>query len=111
MLILGERMIEQVLINLVKNAVEAMRTEKSRSIILSGKRNNSHLIIAVRDSGTGIPEEQLESIFIPFYSTSSSGSGIGLSFSQHVMRLHSGHINVLSNPGKGSEFQLVFKTT
>jgi signal transduction histidine kinase len=65
-------------------------------------------VIAVEDSGTGIPKEQLESIFIPFFSTKESGTGIGLSFSQHVMRLHQGHIRVSSVAEKGSVFQLIF---
>jgi two-component system nitrogen regulation sensor histidine kinase NtrY len=67
-------------------------------------------IVAVKDNGAGIPEDQLEHIFIPFYSSRKQGTGVGLSFSQHVMRLHQGRIHVRSLPGKGSEFQLVFQT-
>jgi len=106
---LDERMIEQVLINLVKNAVDAVRNSAKKSIILSGSKVSEDLVISVADNGSGIPEDQIDNIFIPFYSTRSEGSGIGLSFSQHVMRLHGGYITVLSSPGTGSEFRLVFQ--
>lgn len=106
---LDERMIEQVLINLVKNAIDAVRNSEKRAIVLSGSKESENQIISVTDSGSGIPEDQIESIFIPFYSTREKGSGIGLSFSQHVMRLHGGYITVLSSPGTGSEFRLIFR--
>jgi len=103
------RMIEQVLINLVKNAMEAVKPQSTRSVTLSASKKNRGVVIAVEDTGTGIPEEQLESIFIPFFSTKGeSGTGIGLSFAQHVMRLHEGHIRVHSTPGEGSVFHLMF---
>jgi nitrogen fixation/metabolism regulation signal transduction histidine kinase len=105
---LDARMIEQVLINLVKNAMEAISTQENREIILSATRNKKELGISVEDTGTGIPEDQMESIFMPFFSTKEKGTGIGLSFSQHIMRLHKGYIRVRSKPGKGSVFQLVF---
>jgi nitrogen fixation/metabolism regulation signal transduction histidine kinase len=105
---LDARMIEQVLINLVKNAMEAVRDQTRREIILSAFHNKNDLIISVEDTGTGIPAEQLDSIFMPFFSTKESGTGIGLSFSQHIMRLHGGYIRVSSIQGKGSIFQLIF---
>jgi nitrogen fixation/metabolism regulation signal transduction histidine kinase len=107
-LLMDERMLEQVLINLVKNALEAVVSRAIRHITLSASANFKSTVIAVEDSGTGIPKEQLESIFIPFFSTKESGTGIGLSFSQHVMRLHQGHIRVSSVAEKGSVFQLIF---
>ena len=102
------RMIEQVLINLLKNALEAVRDQNKRIITFSGTRNKKEAIISVEDTGTGIPAEQMDSIFMPFFSTKESGTGIGLSFSQHIMRLHGGYIRVSSTQGKGSIFQLVF---
>jgi len=105
---LDARMIEQVLINLVKNAMEAVSTRKTREITLSATGRKKEVIISVEDTGTGIPAEQLDSIFMPFFSTKETGTGIGLSFSQHIMRLHGGYIRVHSNQGKGSVFQLVF---
>ncbi len=107
-LLMDERMIEQVLINLVKNAMEAVKERTSKTISLSASKSDHATVISVSDSGAGIPEEQLESIFIPFFSTKESGTGIGLSFSQHIMQLHGGHIRVHSTPGEGSVFHLRF---
>ena len=106
--LMDSRMIEQVLINLVKNAMEAVRDQAKREIKLSARGNIKEVSISVEDSGTGIPAEQLDSIFMPFFSTKETGTGIGLSFSQHIMRLHGGYIRVRSIPGTGSVFQLVF---
>ena len=107
---IDEQMIEQVLINLVKNAMEAVKTQSARSIKLSALTSKKGVAISVEDTGTGIPEDQLESIFMPFFSTKEKGTGIGLSFSQHVMRLHNGQIRVNSDPGTGSVFHLHFST-
>ena len=95
---LDARMIEQVLINLVKNAMEAVNTQSTRLITLSVTRTGRRVEISVEDTGTGIPGDQMESIFMPFFSTKESGTGVGLSFSQHVMRLHQGFIRVSSTP-------------
>jgi len=105
---LDARMIEQVLINLVKNAMEAVKAQNTRDITLSAIPDKKEVTISVEDTGTGIPAEQMESIFMPFFSTKETGTGIGLSFSQHIMRLHGGYIRVSSTQGKGSVFQLVF---
>ncbi len=107
---MDERMIEQVLINLVKNAVEALDGSVNPAVTLSARSIGNDFILAVADNGPGIPDDQLEHIFIPFYSTREKGSGIGLSFAQHIMRLHQGRIHVHSLPGKGSKFQLVFRS-
>jgi two-component system nitrogen regulation sensor histidine kinase NtrY len=101
-------MIEQVLINLVKNAMEAVKKRVTRDITISTRSGQKEIIISVEDSGRGIPRDQMDSIFIPFFSTRKSGTGIGLSFSQHVMRLHGGQIRVSSLPDRGSVFQLHF---
>jgi two-component system, NtrC family, nitrogen regulation sensor histidine kinase NtrY len=101
-------MVEQVLINLVKNAMEAVENKSKRVITISTLVGPKEIIISVEDSGKGIPLDQMESIFIPFFSTRESGTGIGLSFSQHVMRLHGGQIRVSSTPERGSVFQLHF---
>lgn len=107
---MDEKMIEQVLINLVNNAMEAVQTLPTRSITLAVSETKKGLDISVRDTGMGIPEEQMESIFMPFFSTKETGTGVGLSFSQHVMRLHNGQIRVNSVPGKGSLFHLHFSS-
>ena len=108
--VLDVRMIEQVLINLVKNAMEAVRHQSTRSISLLAEHTEKGVMISVKDTGTGIPGDLMESIFMPFFSTKEAGTGVGLSFSQHVMRLHQGFIRVRSTPGEGSVFQLVFGT-
>lgn len=105
---MDERMIEQVLINLVKNSMDAVRKKKNRSIQIFTEIRDESPLIGVKDNGEGIPTDQLESIFIPFYSTKEGGTGIGLSFSQHVMRLHRGQLKVNTFPGTGTEFNLVF---
>jgi C4-dicarboxylate-specific signal transduction histidine kinase len=96
------------LINLIKNAMEAVSSQTVRTIALSVTHSGKEDVISVEDTGTGIPGDQMESIFMPFFSTKETGTGVGLSFSQHVMRLHQGFIRVRSSPGKGSVFQLVF---
>jgi two-component system, NtrC family, nitrogen regulation sensor histidine kinase NtrY len=101
-------MVEQVLINLVKNAMEAVKSRNERVISISASEGKKETIISVEDTGSGIPRDQMESIFIPFFSTRESGTGIGLSFSQHVMRLHGGQITATSKPDTGSIFQLRF---
>jgi len=105
---MDERMIEQVLINLVKNAVEALQESPEPKLTLSARLSGKEAILAIKDNGQGIPGDQLDHIFIPFYSTREEGSGVGLSFSQHIMRMHQGRIHVQSRQGKGTEIQLVF---
>ncbi|MEQ6121560.1 ATP-binding protein [Reichenbachiella sp. MALMAid0571] len=106
--------IEQVLINLVKNAIHALGTEdeKKEGKILSinafvNEDGKTH--ISIRDNGSGIEEEALHKIFIPFFTTKKSGSGIGLSLSKQIMRKHNGVISVHSEINKGTEFVLKFK--
>jgi signal transduction histidine kinase len=105
---MDERMIEQVLINLVKNALEALKGSSNPVLTLSVEEHGNETILAVTDNGQGIPEDQLDHIFIPFYSTRETGSGVGLSFSQHIMRMHNGRIHVQSREGEGTEIQLIF---
>lgn len=102
-----EKLIEQVLINLVKNSLEAMKkVENPRVEILSYLDNNQNVVISVKDNGEGIIREALDQIFIPFYTTKPRGSGIGLSLSSQIMRLHNGTLEVDSEPGVGTEFRL-----
>ena len=101
--------IEQVLINLVLNSMYALEKSPDPLIKLSGFIDRSgHGIIQVTDNGPGIPEDIIEKIFIPFYTTRKGGSGIGLSLSQQIMRAHRGNIRVNSLPGEGTTFTLRF---
>jgi signal transduction histidine kinase len=102
-------LIEQVMINLVVNAIEAVKDREAPRIILSGEiQSNSKTLVKVTDNGLGMPPELLDKIFIPFFSTRKTGSGIGLSLCKQIMLLHKGNIQVQSTEGKGSSFILQF---
>ena len=101
-------MIEQVLINLIKNAIQAFDKETNKAIHLLAFLEEETPVIIVRDNGSGIDEEAIEKIFIPFFSTKKTGSGIGLSLSKQIMRKHEGRISVKSKLGEGTEFSLRF---
>jgi len=104
-----KNMIEQVLINLIKNAIQAFDEQTDKKIELSATTSEKgRPIIRVRDNGPGIDPEALEKIFIPFFSTKKTGSGIGLSLSRQIMRVHDGRISVKSKVGEGTEFLLKF---
>ena len=102
-------MIEQVLINLIKNAIQSFDEQQKRKIELSAYCNEkANPVISVKDTGAGIDVEAMEKIFIPFFSTKKTGSGIGLSLSKQIMRQHEGNITVKSQLGEGTEFLLRF---
>jgi two-component system nitrogen regulation sensor histidine kinase NtrY len=102
-------MIEQVLINLLKNAIQAFDEQSDKEINLTAYSNEKgRAVISVKDNGAGIDPDALEKIFIPFFSTKKSGSGIGLSLSKQIMRQHEGNITVKSSLGEGTEFLLRF---
>lgn len=107
-----EHQIEQVLINIVKNAIQALEEDddgdQKQLWIKAGKRPEGGTYIAVRDNGPGIDEEALKKIFIPFFTTKKSGSGIGLSLSKQIIRNHKGTISVKSVINDGTEFTLKF---
>lgn len=101
--------IQQVLINLIKNAMQALNGHPDKKIELSAYHNDKgHTVIIVKDNGPGIDEEALQKIFIPFFTTKKTGSGIGLSLSRQIMRNHHGSISVRSKLNEGSEFTLRF---
>ncbi|MFN8306810.1 MAG: HAMP domain-containing sensor histidine kinase [Ferruginibacter sp.] len=102
-------LIEQVLINLVLNAAEAVKEAASPRIQLSAYITpQNKVVIKVADNGIGIPPDILDKIFIPFFSTRKTGSGIGLSLCKQIMMLHKGTIKVQSVPGEGTAFSLFF---
>ncbi|TAE28121.1 MAG: GHKL domain-containing protein [Cytophagales bacterium] len=100
--------VEMILLNLLKNAVESYGDLAGGAIRLTASTNDTRTILAVADNGPGIEPEAIEQIFIPFYTTKKTGSGIGLSLSRQIMQQHGGQLTVSSEPGKGSEFRLVF---
>lgn len=100
--------IEQVLINLLKNAQEAVRDVEEKAITLSARTDKSQhvILIKVEDNGCGIMPEVLDRIFVPFFTTKSNGSGIGLSICRQIVSLHGGTITASSTPGKHTVFTL-----
>ncbi|MFH0990922.1 MAG: ATP-binding protein [bacterium] len=102
-------LIEQVLINLLLNALQAVELQPSASIQLNASLNDrGRVVIQVIDNGPGIPQENLEKIFVPFFSTKPTGSGIGLSLSRQIMRQHRGAIHAHSELDVRTVFTLNF---
>jgi len=102
-------LLEQIMINLILNAVEAIKGEQEPRIILSAAMTaNKRPVIKVTDNGIGISDELLDKIFIPFFSTRKNGNGIGLSLCKQIMILHQGNIHVQTVPGEGTSFNLMF---
>jgi nitrogen fixation/metabolism regulation signal transduction histidine kinase len=104
-----QNLISQVLINLVKNAIESNENNSEAKImIIAGTDDDLHPEICVIDNGPGIPAENLDEIFVPFFTTRHDGSGVGLSISRQIMRMHGGNLKVRSVPGKETVFCLSF---
>ncbi|HTS44075.1 MAG TPA: ATP-binding protein [Puia sp.] len=102
-------LVEQVLINLIVNAMEAVKDRTHGRIVLSaGLTSTNKIFIKVADNGIGIPASLLDKIFVPFFSTRKAGSGIGLSLCKQIMMLHKGNIQVQSVEGEGTAFLLHF---
>ncbi len=100
--------LQQVLINLIKNALEAVRDQSHALIeIQSYMTDNQKVSISIRDNGYGIEPEALEKIFIPFYTTKKTGSGIGLSLSRQILQQHNGNLVVSSEVGTGTVFSII----
>lgn len=96
--------IQQVLVNLVKNAAQAMTT--GGTLTLSTGENSDGVWVSVADTGGGIPQEQINRIFEPFYTTKKKGTGLGLMIVQRIVRAHNGRIELESNVGKGTTFRI-----
>lgn len=108
-LIADQNLISQVLINLLKNAVESNENNSDAKIILKASINDGYATdICVTDNGPGIGEEVIDKIFIPFFTTRRNGSGIGLSLSKQIMKAHGGTLKVRSVPNKETVFCLSF---
>jgi two-component system, NtrC family, nitrogen regulation sensor histidine kinase NtrY len=101
--------IEQILINLVKNSIEALTDRENGIVSLNAFYGDGSTIIQVGDNGAGIPDAIIEDIFVPFFTTKENGSGIGLGLSKQIMQNHNGTISVNSYPGEGTTFTLRFQ--
>lgn len=101
-------LIEQVMINLLLNAIEAVKSSQDPHITLSADLSDDKTLISISDNGIGIEKDILDKIFIPFFSTRKNGGGIGLTLCKQIMMLHNGSIRVMSKPGEGTSFILRF---
>lgn len=96
-------LLEQVFINVIKNSIEALKDCPNPEIsIIIDKTNMGKISFQIIDNGRGISQEEHDKIFIPFFTTKENGSGIGLSLSQQIVRLHGGNIYLESEPNKGT---------
>jgi signal transduction histidine kinase len=102
-------LVENVIINLIQNALEAMEDiQNPRLSFVAEKSNSNQVQISISDNGKGIKNEDVERIFLPYYSTKPNNSGIGLSLSQQIMMQHNGRLEVKSQTGEGATFTMIF---
>ena len=102
--------IEQVLLNLIRNAIDAMQhveAERRKLELITQRCGDDQVEVIVRDTGPGIPEETIVHLFDAFFSTKEDGMGMGLSISRKIIETHRGHISATSELGKGAEFRVV----
>jgi C4-dicarboxylate-specific signal transduction histidine kinase len=103
--VLGDRIqLEQVLLNLTRNAVEAMAGGDTRSLLIRSSQRGERVRVEVLDSGRGVPDEDRERLFDPFFSTKPEGMGMGLSISRSIIEAHGGTLAVELTPDSGSRF-------
>lgn len=106
-----EELLSQVLINLLKNAIEALDEQDNGEITLAVKQSGNTTLIEITDNGPGIPYDLQEDIFVPFFTTKSQGSGIGLSLSRQIIRMHGGELQVYSQPYAETRFTISLPST
>ncbi len=107
---IDSHLITLALINLIRNALQAISNRENGFISVEVKETKKHIHIIIADNGPGIPQELLSAIFTPFFSTKPKGSGIGLSISQRIMQLHNGLLTVNSLPNIRTTFTLQFQS-
>ena len=100
--------LEQVIINMIINAKDALQNTEEKEITLSAFQDDQNTFITIEDTGSGIPKEVQKRIFIPFFTTKPTGSGIGLSLSKQIVNLLGGSIKVTTQKQIGTKFYLVF---
>jgi len=102
-------MVEQILINLLQNAAQALSHNPSAKVSLSAFLNiRGHVVIEVTDNGSGIEQDNMQQIFVPFFTTKKEGSGVGLALTRQVMLAHNGKVSVRNNEQGGATFSLTF---
>lgn len=100
-------LIEQVLINLIRNAIDAVAEQSSPQIKIQVLNQQSKItVIQIEDNGSGIDEDKIDKVFIPFFTTKKSGSGIGLALSKQIIQMHGGQISIISHVGVGTTVEI-----
>src|ERR1035437_1419607 len=109
-LVADDKLLAQVFINIVKNSIEAFgECEEENFISMSAGRNpDGRVVLTIKDNGPGMDADTLEKIFVPFFTTKESGSGIGLSLSRQIISIHNGNITCDSAPGMGTTVSMIF---
>jgi nitrogen fixation/metabolism regulation signal transduction histidine kinase len=102
-------LLEPVMLNLLRNALQATCDIKQPKIELLGRLNNrGNVVIEVKDNGPGVPAELVNKIFVPYFTTKKNGSGVGLALARQVMTAHEGFIRVAQNEAGGATFSMIF---
>jgi PAS domain S-box-containing protein len=102
--------LQQVLMNLILNGIEAMKDANGELTITSERTADGQLLVSVSDSGVGLPGGKVDRIFEPFFTTKEQGTGIGLSISQRIIESHGGRLWARANTGRGATFQFTLPT-
>jgi two-component system, NtrC family, nitrogen regulation sensor histidine kinase NtrY len=102
-------LLEPVMLNLLRNALQATSDIDEPGIELLGRLNSrGNVVIEVKDNGPGVPADLVNKIFVPYFTTKKNGSGVGLALARQVMTAHGGFIRVGQNEGGGATFSLIF---
>ena len=101
--------IRMVLLNVIKNALEALDSVEEPTISISGEAGEKYVYLMVRDNGKGIPDDMINKVFTPLFTTKETGSGLGLAISKNLMLKMGGNISIKSRVGEGTEVTLIFK--
>jgi signal transduction histidine kinase len=96
------------LLNIVINAIESMEEEENGKLEVGTLFRDGQMVVYVKDNGKGIPREQLRKLFDPFFTGKRGGMGLGLTSSQNIINSHKGKVDVESEPGKGTRFEISF---
>ena len=106
---IDRNLIEQVVINFITNATHAVKDKEDPHIVIFSGLTEENPYFTVADNGCGISPEIREKMFIPFFSTKKTGTGIGLSLSREIIKIHNGSLQVQTREGEGSAFTVVFR--
>ncbi|MBT3279488.1 MAG: GHKL domain-containing protein [Phycisphaerales bacterium] len=107
---LDVNLIKQAILNLLLNAIQAMEPAGRGELLLGATQRESDVVIEITDTGPGIDAKALETIFTPYFSTKSEGSGLGLPTARRIVHEHGGTIDVQSEPGRGTQFTIILPT-